>query len=61
MLQTPILHGAVRYIDPFQANEIRRLVREFGSPLLIVDCERVRAAVPQAPQGAARVWTCTTR
>jgi len=29
-------------IDPFQPREIRRLVREFGSPLLIVDCERVR-------------------
>jgi ornithine decarboxylase len=29
-------------IDPFQPTEIRRLVREFGSPLLIVDCERVR-------------------
>jgi ornithine decarboxylase len=31
-----------RYIDPFQPVEIRRLVQEFGSPLLIVDCERVR-------------------
>jgi ornithine decarboxylase len=31
-----------RYIDPFQPTEIRRLVKEFGSPLLIVDCERVR-------------------
>jgi ornithine decarboxylase len=30
------------YIDPFQPREIRRLVSEFGSPLLIVDCERVR-------------------
>jgi ornithine decarboxylase len=30
-------------IDPFRPAEIRRLVREFGSPLLIVDCERVRA------------------
>ena len=29
-------------IDPFQPREIRRLVGEFGSPLLIVDCERVR-------------------
>jgi ornithine decarboxylase len=29
-------------IDPFEPREIRRLVREFGSPLLIVDCERVR-------------------
>lgn len=32
-----------RYIDPFQPAEIRRLVREFGSPLLVLDCERVRA------------------
>jgi ornithine decarboxylase len=32
-----------RFIDPFQPVEIRRLVREFGSPLLILDCERVRA------------------
>jgi ornithine decarboxylase len=31
-----------RWIDPFKADEIRRLVREFGSPLLIIDCERVR-------------------
>ena len=32
-----------RFIDPFEPNEVRRLVREFGSPLLILDCERVRA------------------
>jgi ornithine decarboxylase len=32
-----------RFIDPFQPEQIRRLVREFGSPLLILDCERVRA------------------
>jgi len=31
-----------RFIDPFQPTEIRRLVKEFGSPLLILDCERVR-------------------
>jgi ornithine decarboxylase len=30
------------YIDPFLPKEIRRLVAEFGSPLLIIDCERVR-------------------
>jgi ornithine decarboxylase len=30
------------YIDPFTPAEIRRLVAEFGSPLLIVDCQRVR-------------------
>ena len=31
-----------RFIDPFQPEHIRRLVKEFGSPLLIVDAERVR-------------------
>jgi ornithine decarboxylase len=31
-----------RFIDPFQPAHIRRLVKEFGSPLLIVDAERVR-------------------
>jgi ornithine decarboxylase len=33
----------VRFIDPFEPVHIRRLVGEFGSPLLIVDCERIRA------------------
>ncbi|MBV8782930.1 MAG: hypothetical protein JOZ67_01960, partial [Gammaproteobacteria bacterium] len=31
-----------RCIDPFQPAEVRRLVGEFGSPLLILDCERLR-------------------
>jgi len=31
-----------RFIDPFQPAAVRRLVKEFGSPLLILDCERVR-------------------
>jgi len=31
-----------RWIDPFEPAQIRRLVAEFGSPLLIVDCARVR-------------------
>jgi len=31
-----------RFIDPFQPAHIRRLVKEFGSPLLILDAERVR-------------------
>jgi ornithine decarboxylase len=31
------------FIDPFEPAHIRRLVYEFGSPLLVVDCERVRA------------------
>ena len=33
--------GAI--VDPFAAAEIERLVATFGSPLLILDCERVRA------------------
>jgi len=35
--------SARRYIDPFEPQQVRRLVAEFGSPLLIVDCARVRA------------------
>jgi ornithine decarboxylase len=31
-----------RTIDPFEPAEIKRLVAQFGSPLLILDCERVR-------------------
>ncbi|MBX3695837.1 MAG: type III PLP-dependent enzyme [Steroidobacteraceae bacterium] len=31
-----------RWIDPFTPAHIRRLVAEFGSPLLIIDCARVR-------------------
>jgi ornithine decarboxylase len=36
-----------RFIDPFIPAEIERLVREFGSPLLIVDCQRVRTQLRQ--------------
>ena len=32
-----------RWIDPFAPEHIRRLVAEFGSPLLVIDCARVRA------------------
>ena len=31
------------YIDPFQTAQIQRLVARYGSPLVIIDCERVRA------------------
>jgi ornithine decarboxylase len=34
--------GSRSYIDPFEPAHVRRLVAEFGSPLLIVDCARVR-------------------
>jgi ornithine decarboxylase len=32
-----------KYIDPFEPAQVRRLVATYGSPLLIVDCERIRA------------------
>jgi len=32
-----------RFIDPFEPAHVRRLVGEFGSPLLILDCERIRS------------------
>ena len=38
----PTRPRTTRFVDPFQPAEIRRLVGEFGSPLLIIDCERVR-------------------
>ena len=44
-----------RFIDPFQPPEIRRLVREFGSPLLILDCERVRAQLRKLRRALPRV------
>jgi ornithine decarboxylase len=31
-----------RFIDPFEPAQIRRLVATFGSPLVIIDCARVR-------------------
>ncbi len=31
-----------KFVDPFQPAEVRRLVATYGSPLLIIDCERVR-------------------
>ena len=45
----------LRFIDPFQPAEIRRLVREFGSPLLILDCERVRSQWRKLKQALPRV------
>jgi ornithine decarboxylase len=44
-----------RFIDPFQPVEIRRLVREFGSPLLILDCERVRVQLRKLRHALPRV------
>ncbi len=44
-----------RFIDPFHPAEIERLVREFGSPLLIVDCQRVRAQLRKLRRALPRV------
>ena len=44
-----------RYIDPFNRREIRRLVAEFGSPLLIVDCDRIRQQYRQLRRALPRV------
>jgi ornithine decarboxylase len=41
-MRTPMKKNAKAYIDPFTTTEIQRLVKEFGSPLLIIDCQRVR-------------------
>jgi len=47
--------GRPRFIDPFQPAEIRRLVREFGSPLVILDCERVRVQFRKLRKALPRV------
>jgi ornithine decarboxylase len=44
-----------RFIDPFQPAEVRRLVREFGSPLVILDCERVRVQWRKLKKALPRV------
>jgi len=44
-----------RFIDPFQPTEVRRLVTEFGSPLLILDCERVRVQFRKLRKALPRV------
>ncbi len=42
-------------IDPFVPAEIERLVATFGSPLLILDCERVRAQYRRLAAALPRV------
>jgi ornithine decarboxylase len=44
-----------RFIDPFRPAEVRRLVREFGSPLMILDCERVRVQFRKLRKALPRV------
>jgi ornithine decarboxylase len=56
MQQPRRMRASSRRIDPFTPEHIRRLVGEFGSPLLIVDCARVRAryrALAKALPGVA--------
>ena len=43
------------FVDPFHPLEIERLVREFGSPLLIIDCERVRVQLRKLKRALPRV------
>ncbi len=43
------------FLDPFHPLEIERLVREFGSPLLIIDCERVRVQLRKLKRALPRV------
>src|SRR3984957_16517692 len=44
-----------RFIDPFEPQQIRRLVTEFGSPLLIIDCERVRVQLRKLKKALPKV------
>src|SRR6201987_611509 len=44
-----------RFIDPFQPAEVRPLFREFGSPLVILDCERVRVQFRKLKKALPRV------
>jgi ornithine decarboxylase len=53
--KTPRRAARKRFIDPFQPVEIQRLVREFGSPLLIIDCERVRVQYRKLRKALPRV------
>ena len=51
----PTRSRTTRFVDPFEPDQIRRLVGEFGSPLLIIDCERVRAQLRKLQQALPRV------
>src|SRR6266513_1386684 len=51
---TPLVRRP-RFIDPFQPAQVRRLVSEFGSPLLILDCERVRVQFRKLRKALPRV------
>lgn len=52
--KTSDAHGG-GFIDPFAPREIRRLVAQFGSPLLVVDCQRVRLQYRQLQRALPHV------
>jgi ornithine decarboxylase len=43
MSEAGVVKDKARIIDPFDPKEVRRLVTRYGSPLLVIDCERIRA------------------
>lgn len=43
------------WIDPFTPAEVERLASEFGSPLLVIDCERVRTQYRRLAAALPRV------
>lgn len=47
--------GTADYIDPFKPVQVERLAREFGSPLLVIDCERVRQQYRALQEALPRV------
>ena len=51
----PTRSRTTRLIDPFQPEQIRRLVADFGSPLLIIDCERVRVQLRKLKKALPKV------
>ena len=51
----PTRSRIMRFVDPFEPAQIRRLVAEFGSPLLIIDCERVRVQLQKLAKALPKV------
>jgi ornithine decarboxylase len=51
----PTRSRTTRFIDPFEPEQIRRLVDEFGSPLLIIDCERIRTQLRKLKKALPKV------
>src|ERR1700722_16120640 len=54
-LSMPTRSRITRFVDPFEPTQIRRLVAEFGSPLLIIDCERVRVQLHKLAKALPKV------